>query len=76
MKVFSYDLVEVRKISFFKRHGKKVTNVLVVLLVLLAIYDKTQTGGIDTIIKATDLYILLGAILALILLRLISRQKK
>lgn len=48
---------------------------LVVLLVLLAVYEKTQSGGLDSLFQFTDLYIVVGAVLALVLLRVIGRRK-
>lgn len=66
---------EVRFISFLKSHGKAVSNALVVLLVLLAVYEKTQSGGLDSLFQFTDLYIVVGAVLALVLLRVIGRRK-
>ena len=45
-----------------KAHGKLITNILVVLLVVLAVYTKLQENGMDSLFKLTDLYILAGGI--------------
>lgn len=63
-------------IDFFKAHGKLITNVLVVLLVLLAVYSKLQDNGIDSLFRWNDLYILAGALLGLGVIRLISKRRK
>ena len=64
------------KIDFIKTHGKLITNVLVVLLVVLAIYSKLQDNGIDSLFRWNDLYILAGGILGLLLLRFIGQRRK
>ena len=64
------------KIDFIKTHGKLITNVLVVLLVVLAIYSKLQDNGIDSLFSWNDLYILAGALLGLGVIRLISKRRK
>ena len=42
-------------ISFWKQHGKAISNVLVVLLVVGAIYAKIQDNGVDSLFRLTDL---------------------
>ena len=64
------------KIEFIKAHGKIITNILVVLLVMMAVYTKLQENGMDSLFKLTDLYILAGGILGLLVLRFIGRHKK
>ena len=59
----------VRAIEFFKKHGSVISNVLVVILVLGAIYVKTQEEGARALFKFEDIYIIVGALLALVLLR-------
>lgn len=67
----------VRTISFWKKHGKTVSNILVVLLVAGAIYSKVQDNGVDSLFRASDLYILLGAMIGLLVIRWFgSRQKR
>ena len=68
--------LRVEKIDFIKTHGKLITNVLVVLLVVLAIYSKLQDNGIDSLFRWNDLYILAGGILGLLLLRFIGQRRK
>lgn len=67
----------VRTIRFWKKHGKTVSNILVVLLVAGAIYSKVQDNGVDSLFRASDLYILLGAMIGLLVIRWFgSRQKR
>lgn len=68
--------LRVETIDFIKAHGKFITNVLVVLLVLLAVYSKLQDNGIDSLFRWNDLYILAGALLGLGVIRLISKRRK
>ena len=49
---------------------------LVVLLVIGAIYVKSSSEGSDSLFRSNDLYILAGALLALVLLSFIGRKKK
>ncbi|WP_177188197.1 hypothetical protein [Selenomonas ruminantium] len=53
-----------------------ITNILVVLLVVAAVYTKLQENGMDSLFKLTDLYILAGGILGLLLLRFIGKRRK
>ena len=64
------------KKELIKAHGKIITNILVVLLVMMAVYTKLQENGMDSLFKLTDLYILAGGILGLLVLRFIGRHKK
>lgn len=68
--------MRVEKIEFIKTHGKLITNILVVLLVAVAVYTKLQENGMDSLFKWTDLYILAGGILGLLLLRFVGKRKK
>ena len=68
--------LRVETIDFIKTHGKLITNVLVVLLVILAVCSKLQDNGIDSLFRLTDLYILAGALLGLGVIRLISKRHK
>ena len=68
--------MRVEKIEFIKTHGKLITNILVVLLVVVAVYTKLQENGMDSLFKLTDLYILAGGILGLLLLRFIGQRRK
>ena len=52
-------------------------NVLVVLLVLAAFYVKLETEGTESLLRAKDGYILVGAVIVLFVLhRLTKRQQK
>lgn len=62
---------------FGKRHVRAILNVLVVLLVLAAFYVKLETEGTESLLRAKDGYILVGAVIVLFVLhRLIKRQQK
>ena len=65
-----------KKIGFIKTHSKLITNILVVLLVVVAIYTKLQENGMDALFKLTDLYILAGGLLGLLVIRFIGTRKK
>ena len=64
------------RISFLKQHGKAISNVLVVLLVIGAIYTKVQENGADSLFRMSDLQILAGAILGLLVIRWFNKRHK
>ena len=64
------------EIDILKKHGKVISNVLVVLLVLGAVYVKAQENGVDSLFRSTDLYILLGAMAGLGVIRVYSRNHR
>jgi len=66
----------VEKIDFLKNNGKLITNILVVILVVAAVYTKLQENGMDSLFKLTDLYILAGGLLGLLVIRFLSKRKK
>ena len=68
--------MRVDEIDILKKHGKAISNVLVVLLVLGAVYVKAQENGVDSLFRSTDLYILLGAMVGLLVIRLYSRKHR
>lgn len=68
--------LRVEKIEFLKNNGKLITNILVVLLVVMAVYTKLQENGMDSLFKLTDLYILAGGLLGLLVIRFFSKRKK
>jgi hypothetical protein len=45
-------------------------------LVVLAVYTKLQENGMESLFKLTDLYILAGGILGLLVIRFIGKRKK
>ena len=61
-------------IEFYKKHGKIITNVAVALLVIVAIAVKAGEEGSQVLFKADDLYLLAGAVLAFILLRMFTKK--
>ncbi len=68
--------MKVEKIDFLKNNGKRITNVLVVILVIVAVCTKLQEKGMDSLFKITDLYILVGGLLGLLVIRFFSKRKK
>ena len=61
-------------IQFFKKHGSLISNILVVVLVLLAIYSKIHDGQMDMLFNMEDIYLVVGAFLGLVVLRFMSRK--
>ena len=61
-------------IEFYKKHGKIITNAAVALLVIVAIAIKTGEEGGQVLFRADDLYLLAGAVLAFILLRMFTKK--
>jgi hypothetical protein len=53
-----------------------MSNIFVVVLVVGAVFVKMKEDGGDAIFRGTDLYILAGAILALVVLRIFSKMRK
>lgn len=68
--------MRVDDIDILKKHGKAISNVLVVLLVLGAVYVKAQESGVDSLFRSTDLYLLLGAMVGLAVIRVYSRNHR
>ena len=63
-------------IRFIKEHAAFISNAAVVLLVLAAIYVKITDEGADVMFKAGDAYIIVGAFLALLVLRMVAKRQK
>ena len=61
-------------IQFFKKHGSMISNILVVVLVLLAIYAKIHDGQVDMLFKIEDIYLVVGAILGMVVLRFMTKK--
>lgn len=61
-------------IEFYRKHGKIITNLAVVLLVICAIAVKANEEGGNALFRADDLYLLAGAVLAFILLRMFTKK--
>jgi len=65
------------RIKFIKEHAASLSNAAVVLIVLAAIYVKSTDDGSAVMFHEGDAYIIIGAFLALFVLRIIaSRQQK
>ena len=62
--------------NFLKAHGRLISNILVVILVLMAIYVKVTENGMDDLVHEKDIYIFAGAILAFLLIRMFQRHNK
>ncbi len=63
-------------IEFLKKHSSLISNIMVVLLVLGAVYVKLQEQGTDSLFRFEDIYILVGAMLGLVVLRFLSKRKE
>ena len=59
-----------------KKHGSLISNVLVVLLVLLAIYVKVNDAEAAPLFRMEDAYLLVGALLGMVVLRFIVGKKQ
>ena len=55
--------------DFIKKHGSMISNVCVVLIVLIAMYIKSQEDGADSIFRFEDIYLLVGGMLGVLVLR-------
>lgn len=53
-----------------------LVNALVILVVLAAIYVKWTGEGAETIFRQSDIYILAGALLALVVLRIFRKNRQ
>ena len=66
---------EVDPIKFLKAHAALISNASVVLLVLAAIYVKSTDETSAVMFRSGDAYIILGAFLALAVLRIIGKGR-
>ncbi len=62
------------KIEFLKKHSKLISNIFVVLLVIGAIIVKVEDRGWDAVFHIGDAYMLAGALLAFIVLRMFVKR--
>ena len=63
-------------IEFIKAHAALISNVAVVLLVLAAIYVKATDEGAEVMFRQGDAYIIVGAFLALAVLRMVAKRQR
>ena len=63
-------------INFIKEHAALISNIAVVLVVLAAIYVKATDEGSAVLFKKGDAYIIIGAFLALAVLRIVAKRQK
>ena len=68
--------MKVIKVQFLKTHGRLISNVLVVLLVIIAIISKVQNNETDSFVHDNDVYIFAGAVIGFLILRTIQRFNK
>ncbi len=59
-----------------KKHSKVISNICVVLLVIGAIMVKVEDRGWDAVFHVGDAYMLAGAVLAFIVLRMYVKHKQ
>ncbi len=62
--------------DFLKKHAKQISNLLVFLAVIIAIFVKLDEDGSDAFFKENDLYIFAGIALIFLLFSFFSRFKK
>ena len=62
--------------QFLKAHGRVMSNILVVILVIMAIYVKVSNNGTDDLVHEQDIYIFAGIIIAFLILNFLKRLKK
>lgn len=62
--------------GFIRKYKSTVINTLIVLLVLGAVYKTTQENGMGALYHTGDVYIIAGAVLALVVLRMIRRRQE
>ena len=62
--------------DFFKKRARQISNVLVVIAVVIAIYIKWTGDGSDAFFKEYDVYIIGGIALGFIVLSFLKKAKK
>ena len=62
--------------KFLKKHGRLISNILVVLLVIIAVISKIQNNETDSFVKDNDVYIFAGAVIGFLILRTMQRFMK
>ena len=62
--------------QFLKTHGRLISNVLVVILVIMAIFVKIEENGTGDLVHENDIYIFAGVIIAFLLLNMFKRSKR
>ena len=67
---------EVDPIKFLKAHAALISNLSVVLIVLAAIYVKSTDDASAVMFRIEDAYVILGAFLALAMLRVIKKRQE
>ncbi len=60
--------------AFLKAHGRLITNILVAVLVLMAVFVKVQENGTDDLVHEQDIYIFAGAVIAFLILRMFKKS--
>ncbi|MBQ7704804.1 MAG: hypothetical protein IJT73_05170 [Selenomonadaceae bacterium] len=62
--------------NFFKQRARQISNVLVVIAVVIAIYIKWTGDGSEAFFKAYDVYIIGGIALGFIVLNFLKKRGK
>lgn len=62
--------------DFFKKKARTISNILVVIAVVIAIYIKWTGGDSDIFFKENDVYIFSGIILGMLLLSFFKNRGK
>lgn len=62
--------------DFFKKRARQISNVLVVIAVIIAIYIKWTGDGSDAFFKEYDVYIIGGIALGFVVLSFLKKRDK
>ncbi len=62
--------------DFFKKRARQISNVLVVIAVVIAIYIKWTGDGSDAFFKEYDVYIIGGIALGFVVLSFLKKRGK
>ena len=62
--------------QFLKTHARLISNILVAVLMVMAIFTKLQENGTDSFVHENDIFIFAGIVIGFLLLRTMQRFKK
>lgn len=62
--------------DFFKKRARQISNVLVAVAVVIAVYIKWTGEGSEAFFKEYDLYIIAGIALGFVVLNVLSKRGK
>ena len=62
--------------DFFKKKARTISNVLVVIAVIIAVYIKWTGDGADAFFKENDVYIVGGIVLGIVVVSFFKNDRK